>query len=172
MSEYKDAIIECMDFFAQDEKTIFLGQQVWPMDFYGTLANIPQEKRLELPIAEEMQTGIAIGLAFEGFLPISIYQRMDFLMRTADQLVNHLDKIKDMSRGIFNPKVILRTSIGSKIPLDVGPQHSQDFTEAFRVLFDNIEVIKPETSKEIKSAYMKAYNKNGSFLIVEQQDLY
>lgn len=172
MSEYKDAIIDCMDFLAKDEKVIFLGQQISPLTFYDTLTNVPLDKRLELPVAEEMQTGMAIGLALEGFLPISIYQRMDFLMRAADQLCNHLDKIKDMSRGIFNPKVIIRVTIGSKTPLDVGPQHSQDFTETFRLLFDNIEVIKPETPDEVRAAYAKAWEKDGSFMIIEQQSLY
>ena len=172
MSEYKQAIIDCMDFLAKDEKVIFLGQQINPLDFYSTLTNVPLDKRLELPVAEEMQTGMATGLALEGFLPISIYQRMDFLMRAADQLVNHLDKIKDMSRGIFNPKVIIRTTIGSKTPLDVGPQHSQDFTETFRLLFDNIEVIKPETPDEVRAAYAKAWEKDGSFMVIEQQELY
>lgn len=172
MNEYKQAIVDSMDFLAKDDRAIFLGQQINPLDFYSTLINVPLDKRIELPVAEEMQIGMSLGLALEGFLPISIIQRMDFLLRAADQLVNHLDKIKDMSRGVFNPKVIIRTTIGSKTPLDVGPQHSQDFTETFRLLFDNIEVIKPETPDEVRAAYMKAYNKEGSFMVIERQELY
>lgn len=170
-TEYYRAICEEMRRFAQDERVIFLGQQVASEDFYGTLKDIPLSKRIEMPVAEELQLGLSIGLALEGFLPISIYQRMDFLPRACDQLINHLNLIPEMSGGLFKPKVIIRTTIGSKFPLDVGPQHSQDLTEMFKIVL-KFPVLKVTTVEEVHRIYDIARNGNGPVLIVEVQDLY
>ena len=172
MNEYKKAIHEGMLNFAKLPNSIFLGQQVGVTNFYSTLDGIPDEKRIELPVAEELQLGMSIGLAMQGYLPISIYQRMDFLPRACDQLVNHLDIMKEMSRGQFNPKVIIRTTIGSLDPLDTGLQHSKDLTEGFRALLKNIKVARLETAEQAKFVYWEALNDNDSHLIIEVQDLY
>lgn len=170
-SQYHKAICEEMQRFAQEPRVIFLGQQVLSEDFYGTLKGVPPSKRIEMPVAEEMQMGLSIGLALEGFLPISIYQRMDFLPRACDQIINHLDLIPGMSRGLFRPKIIIRTTIGTKYPLDVGPQHSQDLTEMFKVVL-KFPVLKVTNPKEVHKAYAFARKIDSPIMIIEIQDLY
>jgi pyruvate/2-oxoglutarate/acetoin dehydrogenase E1 component len=170
-SNYKKAIHNAMLALARKSNVIFLGQQVYYQDFYGTLDGVPLSKRLEMPVAEEMQTGIAIGLALEGFLPVSIYQRMDFLPRAFDQILNHLDKIERLSCGLHRPKVIIRTTIGSRKPLDTGLQHSQDLTEIFKVAL-SFPVVKVTTSEEVRQAYRQAMDGEQSIMIIELQDLY
>jgi pyruvate/2-oxoglutarate/acetoin dehydrogenase E1 component len=170
-TEYYKAICEQMQRLAQDDRVIFLGQQVASEDFYGTLKDIPLSKRIEMPVAEEMQLGLSIGLALEGFLPVSVYQRMDFLPRACDQFVNHLNLIPQMSGGLFRPKVIIRTTIGSKFPLDVGPQHSQDLTEMFKAVL-KFPVLKVTTPEEVHYAYDLAIESDTSVMIIEVQDLY
>lgn len=170
-SEYHKAICECMKELAKIKEVIFLGQQCLSESFYGTLDGIPTEKRLEMPVAEDLQTGMAMGLAMEGFIPVSIYQRMDFLPRAADQLINHLSLAKRMSQGRFNPKVIIRTTIGSHGPLDVGPQHNKDLVEVFKAAL-SFPVIRVRTVGEVIDAYTSAVVNDGSVMIVEEQDLY
>jgi len=172
MKEYKKAIREGMLNLAKLPNSIFLGQQVGVTNFYSTLDGIPNKKRLELPVAEELQLGMSIGLAMQGYLPISIYQRMDFLPRACDQLVNHLNIMKEMTRGQFNPKVIVRVTVGSTKPLNTGLQHSKDLTEEFKALLKNIKVVKLETAKQAKLVYREALTDNDSHLIIELQDLY
>jgi pyruvate/2-oxoglutarate/acetoin dehydrogenase E1 component len=170
-TEYYKSICEEMQHFAQDERIIFLGQQVLSEDFYGTLRDIPSSKRIEMPVAEDMQLGLSIGLALEGFLPVSIFQRMDFLPRACDQLVNHLNLLPEMSRGVFRPKVIIRTTIGSKGPLDVGPQHNKDLTEMCKAAL-KFPVFKVTTAKEVRQAYHIARTGATPVMIIEVQDLY
>ena len=55
---------------AEDTKVLFLGQQVASENFYGTLEEIPLERRLEMPVAEELQMGMSIGMSLLGYLPI------------------------------------------------------------------------------------------------------
>ena len=129
-------------------------------------------KRMEMPVAEEMQLGMSIGMALEGYLPISIYQRMDFLPRACDQLVNHLDIIKELSQGKFNPKVIIRTTVGSTHPMDKGLQHSKDLVKGFDALLTTIQVIPVKTVKQVKTAYSYARKTDKSVLIIEYQNLF
>jgi len=178
-SEYHKVIKEEMEKLATMKNTIFLGQQTLSEDFYGTLKDIPQvasnptmTKRVEMPVAEELQMGLSIGLAMEGFLPITIYQRMDFLPRACDQLVNHLDLINELSRGKFNPKIVVRTTVGTNEPFDVGLQHNKDLIVGFKALLKNIPIYPVKTPAEVTEAYKKAIEIEGSSIIVEYQELY
>jgi pyruvate/2-oxoglutarate/acetoin dehydrogenase E1 component len=161
-----------MENLAKLPNVIFLGQQVGAEDFYRTLTDISPDIRIEMPVAEELQMGISIGLALEGYLPISIYQRMDFLPRACDQIVNHLDLIEKASRGKFKPKVIIRTTVGATSPFDVGPQHNKNLMVGFANLVTNINVWSVTTPKEIVGAYNTALTSEKSSIIIEFQDLY
>ena len=84
-----------MEYLAKSKKTIFIGQavEVPGTSMSNTLKNIKKNKLLELPVAEEMQMGITLGLAMDGNIPISIYPRWNFLLYAVNQLVNHIDKL-------------------------------------------------------------------------------
>jgi len=168
---YHTAICDEMLRIEKIKKSIFLGQQVASENFYNTLNKVSMKKRIEMPVAEEMQMGMSMGLAMEGFLPISIYQRMDFLPRAADQLLNHLNLMPELSRNMYNPKVIIRTTVGNKKPIDAGLQHTQDFTDMFKKVL-KFPVIKVTTPKEVHKAYKLATNGDSPIMIVEMQSLY
>lgn len=168
---YFDAICESMNELSKLDNTLFVGQQVHYQDFYGTLKDVPLSKRIEMPVAEEMQMGFCIGLSLEGFLPVCIYQRMDFLYRAMDSLCNHLNLLPEYSRGIFKPKVIIRTTIGNDYPLNPGLQHTQDLTEVFQRAL-KFPVIKVTNPKDVFEVYNMAIKGETSIMIIEDQRLY
>lgn len=175
--KYKDEIVRSMEYLAQDERVIFLGQSVGYSGnaIYNTLVTVPDEKKVELPVFEDVQMGISIGFGLEGYVPVTCYPRFDFLLLAINQLVNHLDKIRIMSKGEMTPRVIIRTSIGSTTPLDGGVQHTQDYTDVFKgLLRDNVDVILLEEPVEIFPAYEKALTRedNKSTLLIEYGDFY
>lgn len=148
---------------------IFVGQSVrfGGTAMYRDLEGISDSQRLEFPVAEDLQLGFCTGLSLQGFLPICIFPRMDFLLRAADQLVSHLDKLELMSRGQFRPRVIIRTAVGSKTPLDAGPQHTQDHTLAFQALLEHVRVRKIYRPEAILGVYAEAAASADPYLIVE-----
>ncbi|HAI42473.1 MAG TPA: hypothetical protein DCM40_32375 [Maribacter sp.] len=174
--KYVDHLIKSMEYLAEDERTIFIGQSVKYSgnSIFNTLKTIPDERKIETPVFEETQMGLSIGLAMEGYIPVTCYPRFDFLLLAVNQLVNHLDKMKEMTWGVYDPRVIIRTSIGAKVPLDGGLQHTQDHTEAFRHLLDNVNVILLENKEDIFPAYQDALLRedNKSTLIVEFGEYY
>src|SRR3990167_2009861 len=115
---YFDELKKAMEWLATKEDTYFVGQAVGAAGtaMYSTLKDIDPNKRLELPIFEETQMGISLGLSLEGFTPISVYPRWSFLLCGISGLVNHIDKYHLLSG--YKPKVIIRTGIGSVVPLD------------------------------------------------------
>ena len=173
---YRKELIRSMKYLSKDKKVIFLGQSVKFSGnaIFNTLKEINNKKKIELPVFEDTQMGISTGLALNGFVPVTCYPRFDFLILSLNQLVNHLDKLQDMSLGKLKAKVIIRTSIGSKKPLDGGPQHTQDHTSALKKMLKNVEVIKLKHTKQIFKAYKKALlrNDNKSTLLVEYGDYY
>ena len=165
-----------MDFLGEKPDTFFLGQAV---EYKGTamtntLKDVPREKLLEMPVNEEMQMGITNGLAVNGTIPVSIYPRWNFLLLAVNQLINHLDRMPEFSHGEYIPKVIIRTSIGSERPLHPQAQHVGDFTDGFRLILNNIEIIRLEDPEDIFPAYQKAYNRTDgrSTILVEYGDFY
>ncbi len=172
---YFEEMKRSMDFLAKDPRVLFLGQAVAcpGTAMSGTLRDVPREKLLELPVCEELQMGMANGLAVAGFVPVSIFPRWNFLLLAMNQIVNHLDKLKVISNGGYTPKAIIRTGIGSQHPLHPQQQHVGDFTDAFRLMCTNIEVIRLDEPAQILPAYRKALERDDgrSTIVVEHGDL-
>lgn len=171
---YQSELHRAMAYLGGKDKTVFLGQAVrYPgTAMTGTLDGVGNSKKIEIPVAEEMQMGLSIGLALAGFVPVTLYPRWNFLLLAMNQLVNHLDKLPLMSD--YTPKVIIRTSIGSERPLHPSFQHVGDFTDSVRGMLQTIEVIRLEEADLIFPAYEHAYNRTDgkSTLLVEYGDYY
>jgi pyruvate/2-oxoglutarate/acetoin dehydrogenase E1 component len=124
---------------------------------------------------EEVQTGMAIGMALNGYIPVSCYPRFDFLILAANQLTNHLDKIDYLTNNNFKSKILIRTMIGSTKPLNAGLQHTQDHTNALKKLLQFSEVIKLNREDEIFDKYTNAIskkNKKKVFIFIEDGNQY
>lgn len=171
---YFSELCRAMTLLAEHPRSVFLGQSVRSPGtaMYTTLEGVPSEKRVELPVAEEMQLGMCTGIALNGGLPISIFPRWNFLLLATNQLVNHLDKIPLYSHGGYKPKVIIRTAVATSTPLDPGPQHLGDFTEAFRSMLKTVHVVRLEDAEDIVPAYRGAMECDGSTLLVEYSEKY
>ena len=110
----------------------------------------------------------------DGLIPVSIYPRWNFLLLSINQLVNHLDKFNEMTKNYYKSKAIIRTSIGSKRPLNPQSQHVGDFSASIKKIAKNIEIIKLKEPKNIFPSYKKALtrNDNVSTILVEYGDFY
>lgn len=173
IEEYSNKLKEAMDWLGKQKDTFFLGQAVvYPgSPTNAGLKDIPKEKKLELPLMEDDQMGMSIGLALEGFIPISIYPRIDFLILAMNQLVNHLDKIEAMSKGEFKPGIIIRTQIGNTKPIWPGLQHCGDYRKGISYMLKGKTYLRTiENANEAVDIYKQAYKnakKGQSSIIVE-----
>lgn len=173
-TSYKDALTTAMDNLSKKENVIFIGQQILyagnPMS--GTLSSVPKDLMIEVPVMEESQMGISLGLAMAGKFVVTFYPRWDFIICATNQLVNHVDKIGLMSNDKWKPNLLIRLGKGSDKPLDPGHQHKGNYLEEFKSLCKNIEFHDLKTTVDIELSYKYATNEGGIHCLVEYPELY
>jgi pyruvate/2-oxoglutarate/acetoin dehydrogenase E1 component len=171
---YKEALIESMKILGEKPDTIFIGQQI---KFYGnpmsaTILDVPKNKMIEVPVIEDTQMGMSLGLAMAGKFVISFYPRWDFLICAANQLVSHVDKITLMSNEQYKPNIIIRVGKGSDKPIDPGHQHKNDYSLQFKQMCPNIEFHNLRTPYDVELAYKYATENGGIHVMCEYPELY
>tara|TARA_B100000575_G_C23023348_1_gene589299 strand:+ start:217 stop:753 length:537 start_codon:yes stop_codon:yes gene_type:complete len=174
--KYANELKRSMNFLGQKSNSVFIGQavEVAGTAMSNTLKEVPAEKLYEFPVTEEMQMGVTIGLLMQDFIPISIYPRWNFLLLAANQLINHLDKFNEMTKNKYKSKAIIRTSVGSEVPLHPQSQHVGDFSKAFKKISKTLNIVNLKKPEAIFLEYKKAYErKDGvSTILVEYGDFY
>ena len=172
LAPYKDSLTEAMTYLGNKDDTVFIGQQIVyagnPMS--TTLGNVSKDKMIEVPVMEETQMGMSLGLAMTGKTVITFYPRWDFLVSATNQLVNHLDKYTLMTGKKAN--VIVRLGKGSDKPLDPGHQHKGNYLNEFKSLCPNIKFHDLTNHASIFDSYIEAYEQGGVHVLVEYPELY
>ena len=174
--KYFDELKKSMEWIGEKDSSYFIGQAVEcpGTAMFNTLKDIDPEKRLELPVFEDTQMGISIGMALTGQKVVSIFPRWNFLICATNQLVSHLDKLPIITDGLVTPSLIIRTSVGSQRPLFPGHQHIGNMSEAYRKMLSTVEIIELEETEDIFKSYKKAFERDDgkSTLLVEFGDYY
>ncbi len=174
--KYFDELKRTMEWLAQQPKTIFVGQTVaGPGTFmFQTLRDCPKERCLEMPINESFQMQFTIGLALDGYIPISVYPRQNFLLLATGDMANMLDKIPAISSKQWLPKVLIRVAVGPDSPVHPGHQHVGNYADAFRKMFSWIDVVEINEPEDIFPAYKHALEREDgrSTLLIEHGNYY
>jgi pyruvate/2-oxoglutarate/acetoin dehydrogenase E1 component len=172
ITEYKKAISSAMTELGKADDVVFIGQQIVylgnPMS--TTLTDVPKEKMIEVPVMEETQMGMSLGMAMTGKKVISFYPRWDFIISATNQLVNHLDKYQLMTGK--NVDILIRVGKGSDEPLDPGHQHKANYFEEFKSICKNITFFDLKTAEEVETAYNYFNTTGGIVILVEYPQLY
>ncbi len=171
---YKGELTKAMEALAADPLVRFVGYGV---KIGGraleTLKNVPDSQLIEIPVAENLMVGFAIGLSIKGLKPVVFLERFDFWWNASDAIVNHLDKINQISRGEFSPTMILRIVVGNRNkPLFTGVTHTQDYSPSLRAAV-SFPVLGLHAPVQIGVQYKAAYARldRQSTALVEYKDL-
>jgi pyruvate/2-oxoglutarate/acetoin dehydrogenase E1 component len=138
----------------------------------GTLDHLPDAALVEMPVCEELQLGMAIGLSLASGRPVvSCYPRASFLMRCMDQLVNHLDALPLMG---YRPRVLIRVAVAHDRPLDPGPQHltGPNFVWHLQQMLRTVLVFDLTDAAAVVPAYRAALAHGGSSMLIEHAERY
>jgi pyruvate dehydrogenase E1 component alpha subunit len=167
---YKEAMNQAMDELGK-EGAIFIGYNVARGDAMGTLKTVPTDQKLETPVAENLMSGLAIGISFEGFTPVLYFERHDFMLVAMDAIGNHIDKIERISHGEYKVPVIIRAVEAFGGPFYSGPTHHQDFTNVLKTLVE-FPVMDPVTGVDVLKAFKGAYESKRPAIIIERKSRY
>lgn len=172
LTPYKDALTDAMTWLGQQENIIFVGQQIVyagnPMS--TTLTNVSKDLMIELPVMEETQMGMSLGLAMQGKNVVTFYPRWDFIILASNQLINHIDKFELMTGKKVN--ILIRLGKGSDKPLDPGHQHKGNYFEEYKKMCPHITFHDLKDASTITQIYKDAYTKGGVHVLVEYPELY
>lgn len=172
MTIYKDALTKAMTFLGEQDNVVFIGQQIIyagnPMS--TTLGNVSKDKMIELPVMEETQMGMSLGIAMTGKTVITFYPRWDFIVLAVNQLVNHIDKYELMTGKKAN--ILIRLGKGSDKPLDPGHQHKGNYLNEFKSMCPHIVFHDLRSYTDIVEIYKTAYEQGGVHVLVEYPELY
>lgn len=167
---YKEAMNQAMTELGE-AGAIFIGYNVARGDAMGTLKGVPADQKLETPVAENLMSGLAIGMSFEGFLPVLYFERHDFMLVAADAIGNHIDKIERISHGEYKVPVIIRAVEAFGGPFYSGPTHHQDFTGVMKELV-SFPVMDPVTGVDVLKAFRGSKESGRPAMIIERKSRY
>lgn len=172
---YKDAIYEALDqSMARDPRVFILGEGIDDIaGVFGTTKGLHEKygrnRVFDTPIAENSLTGIAAGAAMAGLRPILIHARMDFLLLSFDQLVNHAAKWSYMTGGEVSVPLVVRTI--SARGWGSGAQHSQCI-QGMLMNVPGLKIAVPATPYDAKGLMVSSIIDNNPVLFVEHRWLY
>jgi pyruvate dehydrogenase E1 component beta subunit len=167
---YKEAMNQSMKELG-DLGAIFIGYNTAKGNAMGTLKEVSEDQKLETPVAENLMSGLAIGMSFEGFTPVLYFERHDFMLVAMDAIGNHIDKIERISHGEYKVPIIIRAVEAFGGPFYSGPTHHQDFTNLLKTLV-SFPVLDPVTGVDVLKAFKGAYQSKRPAIIIERKSRY
>lgn len=173
--KFREAIHSAtVEIMRADPRTFVLGIGVPdPKGIFGTTSGLVEEfgahRAFDIPLSENAITGICMGATFRGLRPIMVHQRIDFIMLTMDQLVNHAAKWHRMFGGQQRIPLVVRAIIGRG--WGNGPQHTQSH-HATLAHIPGLKVVVPSNAYDAKGLLIAAVEDDDPVIFIEHRWLH
>ena len=157
-----------------DERVVLLGEDIGRDGGVfrvteGLQACYGQARVMDAPIAESGIVGMAVGMAIAGLRPVPEIQFMGFLYPAFDQLINHVARMRNRSRGRFTCPLVVRVPYGGGIH---PPEHHSESTEAMLVHIPGLQVVVPATPYDAKGLLISAIRSPDPVIFLEPKRIY
>ena len=167
----RDAIAEEM---RRDPNIFLIGEEVGEYQgaykvTQGLLDEFGPKRIIDTPITEAGFTGLAVGAAMNGLIPIVEFMTWNFAMQAVDHIVNSAAKTFYMSGGKINIPIIFRGPNG--IASRVAAQHSQDFSSWYSHI-PGLKVVAPFDCNDAKGLFKASINDKNPVIFLEHELLY
>jgi pyruvate dehydrogenase E1 component beta subunit len=172
---FAEAIREATDLCLDSDPQVYvMGEGVAdPKAVFGTTAGLLEkygpDRIIEMPVAENGLTGIAIGSALMGQRPVTVHMRVEFALLAMEQIVNNAAKLHYISMGRHKVPLVIRLLIGRG--WGQGPQHSQSLESMFAQV-PGLKVVMPTTAHDAKGVMISAIEDNNPVVVIEHRWLH
>jgi pyruvate/2-oxoglutarate/acetoin dehydrogenase E1 component len=159
MTAYADAIRHGFEYaMERDPKCFAIGQGLWSPWYVGNSMKdldkrFGKDRVIDTPVSELATTGAAVGAALNGYHPIVVHPRMDFMILAADQIVNQAAKWRHMLGGKVSPTVTIRGIVNRGG--EQGAQHSQAL-HSWYAHVPGLRVVMPATAADARDMLIAA----------------
>jgi pyruvate dehydrogenase E1 component beta subunit len=135
----------------------------------GLQSKFGAQRVVDTPLAESGIVGVALGLAVKGFRPVAELQFMGFLPPALDQLISHVSRIRNRSRGRYTCPMVIRMPYGGGIH---APEHHSESMEAMLAHIPGIKVVIPSTPHDAKGLIVSAIRDPDPVVFCEPKRIY
>lgn len=155
-----------------DDRVLVIGEDVAQQggvfgSTRGLLKAFGPERVLDTPISEMAFSGMAVGLAMEGYRPVIEIMFVDFIGVCLEQIYNAIAKIPYMSGGRVEMPVVIKTAGGS---IGAAAQHSQTLWGLFAHL-PGLRVVAPSNPHDSKGMIAAAVASDDPVVFIEHKGL-
>jgi 2-oxoisovalerate dehydrogenase E1 component beta subunit len=135
----------------------------------GLAAEFGPERCTDTPLAEAGILGTAVGMAMYGLRPVVEMQFDAFAYPAFEQLVSHVAKMRNRTRGAMALPLTIRIPYGGGIG---GVEHHSDSSEAYYMATPGLHVFTPATVADAYGLLRAAVASEDPVVFLEPKRLY
>jgi 2-oxoisovalerate dehydrogenase E1 component beta subunit len=124
---------------------------------------------LDTPLAESMLAGIAVGMGAQGLKPVIEFQFMGFDNPALDQIINHVSRLRNRTRGRLTCPMVARMPFGGGIH---APEHHSESTESFYAHIPGLRVVIPSSPARAYGLLLAAIRNPDPVIFLEPKRIY
>jgi 2-oxoisovalerate dehydrogenase E1 component beta subunit len=135
----------------------------------GLARDFGEDRCFDTPLAESGIIGFAIGMAMAGFKPVVEMQFDAFAYPAFEQVVSHVAKIRNRTKGALTVPMVIRIPFAGGIG---GVEHHCDSSEAYYAHTPGLKVVAPATVEDAYTLLRHAIDDPDPVVFLEPKRLY
>lgn len=135
----------------------------------GLQEQFGEARVFDAPLAESGIIGTAVGMAIKGLKPVVEMQFMGFSYPGFNQIVTHVARMRNRSRGKYNMPIVIRMPYGGGIR---ALEHHSESTEALYAQIPGLKVVIPSTPYDAKGLLIAAIRDPDPVIFLEPKRIY
>jgi pyruvate dehydrogenase E1 component beta subunit len=128
-----------------------------------------EDRVFDTPIAEAAITGSAIGMAVNGLVPIAEIQFDGFVFPGITEIITHMARFRNRSRGRFGLPIVVRFPVGGGIR---ALEHHSESLESLLGQIPGLKVVMPSTPYDAKGLLVSAIEDPDPVIFMEPKKIY
>ncbi|AEV85757.1 2-oxoisovalerate dehydrogenase subunit beta [Actinoplanes sp. SE50] len=162
------------DAMADDPTVVLFGEDVGALGGVfritdGLTAEFGDTRCFDTPLAESGIVGMAVGMAMNGMRPIVEMQFDAFAYPAFEQIVSHVAKMRNRTRGRVSLPMVIRVPYAGGIG---GVEHHCDSSEAYYAHTPGLKVVAPATPGDAYALLRAAIEDPDPVVFLEPKKLY
>jgi len=169
------AITDALDIkLAEDNNVIVYGEDVGVEGGVFRVTEGLQKKYgtarvFDSPLAESAIAGTAVGMAAAGLRPVVEMQFCGFVYPSFNQLISHVSRLHNRSRGKYKMAMVIRFPYGGGIN---ALEHHSESMEALYAHIPGLKVVIPSTPYDAKGLLISAIESDDPIIFMEPKRIY
>jgi pyruvate dehydrogenase E1 component beta subunit len=127
------------------------------------------ERVFDSPLAESGIAGTAVGMAAAGLRPVIEMQFCGFIYPAFNQIISHITRLHNRSRGEYKMPIVIRLPYGGGIN---ALEHHSESMEAMFAHIPGLKVVVPSTPHDAKGLLISALESDDPILFLEPKRIY